>query len=201
MIFLLSRVQIIENPVTGEVKKKTKLGGAYPGQRPAQHQPYRPPANDFGADGKATLNFVAYGGGNALKLVEKNDAAGSVQQPSSPNPDHIQVTLPYGVKEGQTIHVKAPDGRLNAIVIPPGLGPGSTFTVEFASEEKQETNPVPVVQADDSNYYGTTTATPTAIPVGEPEIAVDATPYGYADAYAVSSEKPVYSSTPQYPSK
>ena len=129
------------------------------------------------------------------------------------------MTLPYGVKEGQTIHVKAPDGRLNAIVIPPGLGPGSTFTVEFASEEKQETNPVPVVPPapttgystqDDgfasgyqanSNNYGTTTATPTAIPVGEPEIAVDATPYGYADAYAVSSEKPVYSSAPQYPSK
>lgn len=90
MIFLLPRVQIIENPVTGEVKKKKKLGGAYPGQRPAQHQPYRPPAKDFGADGKATLNFVAYGGGNALKLVEKTDAAGSAHQPSSPNPNHIQ---------------------------------------------------------------------------------------------------------------
>jgi hypothetical protein len=34
------------------------------------------------------------------------------------------VTLPDGVSEGQTIHVQAPDGQLNAIVIPPGFGPG-----------------------------------------------------------------------------
>lgn len=40
-----------------------------------------------------------------------------------------------GVEAGQTIHVAAPDGRLNAIVIPPGFGPGSTFTVEFAPAE------------------------------------------------------------------
>ena len=37
---------------------------------------------------------------------------------------------------GQTIHVQAPDGRLNAIVIPPGFGPGSTFTVEFAPPDQ-----------------------------------------------------------------
>lgn len=36
---------------------------------------------------------------------------------------------------GQTIHVQAPDGRLNAIVIPPGMTAGSTFTVEFAPAE------------------------------------------------------------------
>jgi hypothetical protein len=28
------------------------------------------------------------------------------------------------VSEGQTIHVQAPDGQLNAIVIPLGFGPG-----------------------------------------------------------------------------
>jgi hypothetical protein len=42
------------------------------------------------------------------------------------------VTLPEGVKPGDTIHVQAPDGRLNAIVVPPGMYPGSTFTVQFA---------------------------------------------------------------------
>jgi hypothetical protein len=46
----------------------------------------------------------------------------------------LAVTLPDGVVAGQTIHVQAPDGRLNAIVIPPGFGPGSTFTVEFAPD-------------------------------------------------------------------
>lgn len=45
-----------------------------------------------------------------------------------------KVTLPDGVESGQTIHVQAPDGRVNAIVIPPGFGPGSTFTVEFAPD-------------------------------------------------------------------
>ncbi len=44
-----------------------------------------------------------------------------------------QVTLPSGVHGGDVIHVKAPDGRINAIVVPMGMGPGSTFTVEFAS--------------------------------------------------------------------
>lgn len=32
---------------------------------------------------------------------------------------------------GDTIHVQAPDGRLNAIVVPPGMYAGSTFTVQF----------------------------------------------------------------------
>jgi hypothetical protein len=47
----------------------------------------------------------------------------------------ITVTLPPGVASGDIIHVKAPDGRLNAIVIPEGMGPGSTFTVEFANND------------------------------------------------------------------
>ena len=33
---------------------------------------------------------------------------------------------------GDKIHVQAPDGRLNEIIVPNGFGPGSTFTVEFA---------------------------------------------------------------------
>lgn len=51
------------------------------------------------------------------------------------------VTLPDGVTEGQTIHVQAPNGKINAIVVPPGFGPGSTFTVEFAPDEKPATAP------------------------------------------------------------
>ena len=52
-------------------------------------------------------------------------------------PDYIQVTLPAGVSGGDTIHVQAPDGRLNAIVVPPGFGPGSSFTVEFAPKDDE----------------------------------------------------------------
>jgi hypothetical protein len=43
--------------------------------------------------------------------------------------------LPEGVTAGQEIHVQAPDGKVNAIIIPPGFGPGSTFTVEFTDEQ------------------------------------------------------------------
>jgi hypothetical protein len=42
------------------------------------------------------------------------------------------VTLPSNVHGGDKIHVQAPDGRLNEIIVPNGFGPGSKFTVEFA---------------------------------------------------------------------
>jgi len=63
---------------------------------------------------------------------------------------------------GQTIHVQSPDGRTNAIVIPPGFGPGSTFTVEFApdttpppetAQAQYDTNK-PMASAAAVNGYG-----------------------------------------------
>jgi len=45
---------------------------------------------------------------------------------------------------GDRIHVQAPDGRLNEIIVPSGFGPGSTFTVEFADNpppKKDDTAP------------------------------------------------------------
>lgn len=61
--------------MNGNEKKKKRMGGAYPGQRPPQHQPYTPPATDFGKDGQATAHFVAHGGGNALVLVRKDGSS------------------------------------------------------------------------------------------------------------------------------
>jgi hypothetical protein len=69
---------------------------------------------------------------------------------------YYTVTLPEGVKEGQTIHVQAPDGKINAIVIPPGFGPGSTFTVEFAPEEK----PTSTTTTSSSSYIPPTSTEP-----------------------------------------
>ncbi len=76
------------------------------------------------------------------------------------------VTLPSGVNAGDVIHVKAPDGRMNAIVVPEGMGPGSTFTVEFASdippEEKAYMSPgvyVPTVVAEADADAGAPTST------------------------------------------
>jgi len=122
---------VVTDPVTGEIKKKKKMGGAYPGQMGQQHAAYQPPASAF-QNGQATAHFVSYGGGNALTLVQPDGS--SKPQHGGPGGKFIRVTLPQGVESGQTIRVKAPDGRLNEIIIPPGFGPGMTFTVEFAPE-------------------------------------------------------------------
>jgi hypothetical protein len=136
------------------------------------------------------------------------------------------VTLPSGVSSGQTIHVQAPDGQVNAIVIPAGFGPGSTFTVEFAPEGETspqcKTNAVPPSSGQTQNTstgddgfatsFGNPNSRPppttvaTAVPASEPEISLSG--YGQnneADidlgAYPTTSATPVYSSAPQYPSK
>ena len=115
--------------MTGEVKKKKRLGGAYPGQGGQQHAPYQPPASAF-QNGQATAHFVSYGGGNALTLQQSDGS--TKPQHGGPEGQFIQVTLPAGVESGQKIHVQAPDGRVNEIIIPSGYGPGMSFTVEFA---------------------------------------------------------------------
>jgi hypothetical protein len=125
--------------VTGKTTEKKRLGGAYPGQRRPHHNPYTPTESQFDKlTGQAVVHFKAYGGGNALTLVQQDGTA----QPQSgvgsggSGTQYVQVTLPPGVTAGQEIHVQAPDGSINAIVIPPGFGPGSTFTVEFAKPDE-----------------------------------------------------------------
>ncbi|KAI2494440.1 hypothetical protein MHU86_20086 [Fragilaria crotonensis] len=72
-----------------------------------------------------------YGGGNALVLVDGPTPSTIEPQHGQEQPLFISVTLPSGVNPGDTIHVQAPDGRLNAIIVPPGMYAGSTFTVQF----------------------------------------------------------------------
>jgi len=124
--------------VTGEVKKKKKLGGAYPGQMGQQHAVYQPPASAF-QNGQATAHFIQYGGGNALTLVQPN--GDTRPQSGGPESQYVQVVLPANVESGQKIHVRAPDGRINEIIVPSGFGPGSVFTVEFAPASQAPTNP------------------------------------------------------------
>eukprot|EP00522_Entomoneis_paludosa_P016643 CAMPEP_0172454852 /NCGR_PEP_ID=MMETSP1065-20121228/11725_1 /TAXON_ID=265537 /ORGANISM="Amphiprora paludosa, Strain CCMP125" /LENGTH=190 /DNA_ID=CAMNT_0013207257 /DNA_START=17 /DNA_END=589 /DNA_ORIENTATION=- len=125
-----SSTEYVVDPATGKEVKKTKFGGAHPANRRPQQAPYTPPATDFGKDGQATAHFVAYGGGNALTLVQKDGT--STPQTGPKPPEYIEVTIPEGVTAGQTIHVQNPDGELNAVVVPSGFGPGDTFIVEFA---------------------------------------------------------------------
>lgn len=70
------------------------------------------------------------------------------------------MTLPDGVSSGQTIHVQAPDGRMNAIVVPTGFGPGSTFMVEFAPPEATMNNSYGKAASSDAPYINTPSESP-----------------------------------------
>jgi hypothetical protein len=209
----------VTDPHSGQTKIKKKLGGAYPGQRRPNHGQFTPDATQFDSNGQAVVHFKAYGGGNALTLVQQDGSnrpvTGAVtpeyiegsfatgptasillllysfsQWNSSllPNSSLSTVTLPDGVFEGQTIHVQAPDGRLNAIVVPPGFGPGSKFTVEFAPEETAvpaPSAPVAPVPATKADYGGTSYNNAPVAPVAPP-------PPGGDDGFASGFGNPHY---------
>ena len=133
------------------------------------------------------------------------------------------VTLPDGVKAGQVIHVQAPDGRVNEIIVPDGFGPGSTFTVEFAKEEEKPTSGGSysnsyVPQKTEPSSYPTAPATkvdpnqddgfasgfnnPNFVPSAAPSAPATAV-YGEPDidfgSYPSASDaKPVYNTAPKY---
>jgi len=111
----------------------------YPGNRREAQRPYQPADDDYkqvtSTTAVAQAHFVTCPGGNALKLVGKPNRSEEVAVNVSSSgglAKYIQVTLPPNVHAGDIIHVKAPDGRMNAITVPDGMGPGSTFTVEFS---------------------------------------------------------------------
>eukprot|EP00541_Cyclophora_tenuis_P012936 CAMPEP_0116555460 /NCGR_PEP_ID=MMETSP0397-20121206/8161_1 /TAXON_ID=216820 /ORGANISM="Cyclophora tenuis, Strain ECT3854" /LENGTH=198 /DNA_ID=CAMNT_0004080737 /DNA_START=114 /DNA_END=710 /DNA_ORIENTATION=+ len=151
-----SSTEIVTDPVTGQVREKKKLGGSYPGNRPPQHAPYTPPAGDF-HNGQATAHFISYGGGNALTLSTNNNHThnNTYNDNTTNKPQFIQVTLPSGVHAGDKIHVQAPNGKLNEIIVPPGMGPGATFTVQFEDDPKH------VEQQHQQDYYNPPLATAT----------------------------------------
>lgn len=177
-----SSSEVVRDPVTGLAKgKKKKLGGAYPAQR-RQAQPASASTGDS--------HFAPTPGGNALTLQPGSGGGGE---------GFINVTVPAGVNPGDTIHVRDPNGNTNAVVVPPGMGPGSNFMVQFdagAQPPQPFSQPTP-------DPYETPTAYPTVVaqpePVGESVFAVTATPVSepYAPtAYASSSP---YSAAPSYP--
>ena len=98
------------------------------------------------------------------------------------------VTLPNNVHGGDKIHVQAPDGRLNEIIVPSGFGPGSTFTVEFADAPppKKELTPyvayaAPVAQA---------TAQPTTKSTTSNHNQTNSRPADYDDGFASGFNNP-----------
>lgn len=91
------------------------------------------------------------------------------------------VTLPQGTYAGDTIHVKAPDGRINAIVVPDGMYAGDTFTVEFANAPPPS-SAVASAEANKYSSYENPPVAPSAHAGADPEIA-------YAPATAVPSNQ------------
>lgn len=98
-----------------------------------------------------------------------------------------QVTLPDGVKAGDTIHVQAPSGKTNAIVVPSGFGPGSTFTVEFADETQA---PPPANNKNDN--YNAPAASSTASTPSPPAPAPSNLP---DDGFATGFQNPHWQPT------
>lgn len=157
------------------------LGGAaaYPGNKRVAKPAYQPAPEDYKQVSPSTAvadaHFVTCPGGNALKLVGKPNRA-ETPNGQDGQAQYISVTLPYGVNPGDIIHVKAPDGRMNAITVPAGMGAGSTFTVEFSAD-----TPAPPNKEDltPGVYVPTVTAEP------EPEYVM-AVPAGAASAQPYS---------------
>ncbi len=120
----------------------------YPGNRRVANPTYQPPDSDYTRVDETTAvanaHFVTCPGGNALRLEGKPHRSDGIQNntmgatSNGGQPTYISVTLPPGVNSGDVIHVRAPDGRLNAITVPPGMGPGATFTVEFSNNDTPE---------------------------------------------------------------
>lgn len=185
-------MQVVVNPITGEKKTKKRLGGAYPGQRPPQHAPYTP--------SNGIARFVSYGGGNALTLIQENVST-APEIGGKAREEYIKVTLPVGVRAGQKIHVQAPDGRLNEIIIPPGFGPGNEFLVQFSDTAPAPSAPValPSNRLDSGGFANVLDEQPEiALPVPNSNGVYG--DYPTSTATPVYPPYPVYSSPPKYPS-
>jgi len=81
---------------------------------------------------------------NAKYIGGENSAKAEVEpvQDNKPSRKYVMVTVPEGVEPGQRIHVRASTGQLNEVIVPPGMKPGSAFTVEFEEvvEEKESSS-------------------------------------------------------------
>jgi hypothetical protein len=166
----------------------------YPGQRLQAQAPYRPNASEFNTSGQTTSHFVSYGGGNALVLQQggavHQQVGATLHQTATATPlpqKYVQITLPQGVVAGQRIQVQAPDGRLNEIIVPAGMRPGSTFTVEFADVSNKQTS---------NNYSGYNppgSAPPTATAM--PANNLSPTTNGRDDGFASGFHNPTFESS------
>jgi hypothetical protein len=189
----------------------------YPGSRIPAQAPHQPAASEFNKDGQAVAHFVSYGGGNALVLQEGGPQVGAVPVGNTqPTPEYVHVTLPAGVEPGQKIRVQAPSGRLNEIIVPDGMGPGSSFTVEFAEPEDNKYASTSYASNQTTSGYTPPGAVPTtsAVPANDlgpdhddgfatgfnnPNFVPAATATNAHSSYPSANDaRPVYNAPPSY---
>eukprot|EP00571_Detonula_confervacea_P012769 CAMPEP_0172300090 /NCGR_PEP_ID=MMETSP1058-20130122/2270_1 /TAXON_ID=83371 /ORGANISM="Detonula confervacea, Strain CCMP 353" /LENGTH=179 /DNA_ID=CAMNT_0013009779 /DNA_START=171 /DNA_END=710 /DNA_ORIENTATION=+ len=156
----------------------------YPGNKRVTKPAYQPSADEYkqvnSTTAVANAHFVTCAGGNALKLVGKpNRAEDTTTGGGKVGAQYISVTLPPGVQSGDIIHVRAPDGRMNAITVPDGMGPGSTFTVEFSAD-------IPPPPKEEDLTPGVYVPTVMA----EPEVETGVYAGSYGDGMETSVAKP-----------
>jgi hypothetical protein len=85
----------VTDPHSGQTKIKKKLGGAYPGQRRPNHGQFTPDATQFDSNGQAVVHFKAYGGGNALTLVQQDGSNQPVT--GTATPEYIEGSFATGL--------------------------------------------------------------------------------------------------------
>ena len=107
--------------------------------------------------------------------------------------------------------MQAPDGRLNAVIVPDGFGPGDVFTVEFATTttataDTTKINVNPNKYDTGSNVQPATSTTTTTTSNAEPEVYLAASQEvpdydgnNSSNNYSSAMATPVYSPPPEYP--
>jgi hypothetical protein len=121
--------------------------------------------------------------GNALRAVPRQDLLMQNNNNNNNSPAEattvvLSVVVPPNMKSGDALHVQAPDGRIIAVTIPPGIYPGQSFMVKVPSPQQQQQQPqqqpsvftppaaspptdsIPFSQALNSSVYATTNSTP-----------------------------------------
>ena len=86
---------------------------------------------------RVVIHSVVGGGQQLLEGASFCGNCGRAATPSTraqapaPTQHELRVTVPDGCSAGQTIHVQAPDGRILAIVLPPGSAPGMRLAIKL----------------------------------------------------------------------
>eukprot|EP00978_Attheya_sp_CCMP212_P033457 scaffold135107_cov49-Attheya_sp.AAC.3 len=127
-----------KDPLLSSPTKHERGINLFPGERRALDAMYVPDDQHDPPSGITLMKTR----GNALAAFDPNNVEDS---------EVVEVTVPPGVKTGETIHVTAPDSsnRVVAAIVPEGMTSGSTFLVKFPPSNPLIMTGVPVDKLGD----------------------------------------------------